>query len=260
MIFPTFRAGQPFTSVSAREMNNLSRAAALCYNDLQRRSKDRSKPHTPAIVRTCAMWKRVNEEIDTQVWCRRVGYAKEPPDINGNGPYMWLGDPFPAYPDFGKRVRDYKDFAPPGNEPSTPNMAMTFLRVQREAHGWVAWFPVAGGSPIFHAVIRDTLDPFGEVIKVQRLTMDESGNDVLVVDDEGEPVLTDALVPPKMLARDFTSMVLPIQFGIESPANVIKVYLVEGKEYAEQTTKFTLAAVDEGYAVTDCVLQQMGGG
>lgn len=261
MIFPKFRNNQPFTAISARELNNLSRATEILWNNEQRRAREADKPpKTPAIVRTCAMWKRVNEEIDTQIWCRRVAYKQEPPDINGTGPYMWLGDPFPAYPDFGKKVRDYRDFAPSANEPSTPNQAMTFLRVQREAHGWVAWFPVAAGSPIFHAVVRDVGDGFSEVIKVQRVVMSKGGDYSLELDDDEQPVLIEVLVPPDMLSRDFRAMLVPMQFGFHHGINVIKVYIADGMEYAEQTTKFTLQEVDPGYGVTDCVLQAMGGG
>lgn len=228
---------------------------------------DQQPQRARGLVRTCALWKRINEETDSMLTVRPVGYGREPPDRSGHGPYVWAGDPFFAYPDYGKSIAEYRDFQPEMNDPPSPTKDTLFLHVQRDSWGHVAWFPSAVQSGDVHCVVRDTGTGFERTVMVQRVRLNENGDYRVVKREEiidGETVLVDdvftVMVPPGMWSRNFTALRLPLPHEWHVGANTLELYLDQGLTYVRQTTKFMLAPVDRGFPKTDCVFNTLLGG
>lgn len=254
MSLPTFNTGEPWTEVSAASLNELVEAVRA----LQRASghgvgaaygggASTLYAQTPRPGPTFAVMPAVVVGIDEEtspntIRVRLVKYTKVPPD--GNSTLTWGSDPFTVWPEWGKTAQDYEPFVYEG---TLPDNTITVLRVQYRENVPFAWFPAAQGSPIFHAVVRDVLGGTLGIIMVQQVSFRDGAYRTV-----GE--WKEAALPPGMSGLDYAAMVWNEDEWSPS-ANVVKIYLVEGLYYVEQTTKFALAPVDPGYQVSDCWLQ-----
>lgn len=160
---PTFRPGQSPSSLSARQLSNAMREIRAFQNLRVGPGLTYSRTADGAAIglssqssgagremRWCAVLQPDSDQ-DLHVWVREVVRNVEESPVDGKYLYEWVGDPFRAFPVFGKSAQDYVGLAL--QEPALrPPPGLTFLPVQRFDKDYYVWFPAGSGGSKLCAV------------------------------------------------------------------------------------------------------------
>lgn len=261
MPLPRFNSGQSWNDVAAADMNalvdaveRLQSATSTGVNEADGAIFQPGSPVSPApFPITSGVVLSVPPEggSDRMLAVRRVKFFENPT----TGKVTWNGPVTTGWCDVGATADHYRPLVwkpEIGDLESKPypDNTTAFVKIQRIGGFNIVWRG-ASSAGIFQAIVRwlPSMTGFEQVIYVQKITGNETGGYTIVGD------VLEVRVPAGMLSRNFYPMRFMGDVWLPS-APAIWVFTIDDVLIADQTTRFSLAPVDQNYPVDDCWIAQ----
>lgn len=257
MPLPRFQPGMSWNDIAAADMNalvdaveRLQSATSTGVNESDGAIFQPGSPVGPppfAIAPAVVLAVPPEGATEKMMAIRRVKFYDGP----SGSAVVWNGPVTTGWPDYGAKASDYRSLVwkPEIDDLESkpyPDDKTKFVKVQRVGTFNVVWRS-ASSAGIMRAIVRwlPTQTGFEQVIYVQKLEPNGAGGYVIVGD------VFDVLVPAGMLSRNFYPMrFMPDTWSPAAP--MIWLFEIDGIWTADQTTRFSLAPVDQNYPVDDC--------